>query len=235
MTSSASADGGEPDHRHTVVASLRRTWWLVGLGLAATLAVAAVLPSLDNRAYQARASLFLVDATAGRSAGGGSANPYLHGNDSLVTTAELLAGAMEADADARRASGVDHAILEVAVPRRPPAPLLHLVVTADSPGVATTAVDAAVESARRRLAEMQARGDVGVDRQVTVLEVYGNTPRQAQSGKIRPTIGILFLGTLLTVVAALALDHHRHREPVEPGHGDDRGPEPLRRTPVAVP
>src|SRR5690606_28847650 len=99
-----------------------------------------------------------------------------------------------ADADERRSAGTDPSLLEVSVPRRPPGPLLHLAVTAAAPEDAAVGMALAVESARRRLEELQARGDVGVDRQVTLLEVEANEPRQPQSGRMRPTAGIVFLG-----------------------------------------
>jgi hypothetical protein len=198
---------------------LYRSWWIFVPGLLLTLGLAWVLPSVNHRAYQARASLFLVDPTTANPNTGVATNPYLNGNNSLVTTAGLLATTLQSEAEDMHADGEMTSVVDVTVSEKPPEPLLYLVVTGVSADQAERDTATMIDLGQRRLQEVQSGGSVGSDHFVTTLSVERSAPRQAETSRVRPALGIVFLGLGLTVWFVLVFDRSRWgRHRVRPSH-----------------
>lgn len=187
--------------------ALGRRWYLVGPGLLLTIGLAWYLPKTYQRPFEARASLLLVDPSTASPADGAALNPYLVGNDSLVTTANVLAVAIRAEGEKLRVEGGSFAsTVDVAVASKPPAPLLHIVVTAADEGDAARDIDHVVAGAKARLAALQSSGEVSSRLFVTAVSVEHNEPRQPGSGKMRPMLATVGVGLGLVVWMACSLD-----------------------------
>ncbi len=198
------------------VISVGRVLWrrlaLVVPALVLTAALAWYLPKSYQRPFEARASVLLIDPTATTTAGGKAVNPFLVDHDALLTTADILATAIDADLEHARERGEGVAsLVDVKVASKPPEPLIGIVVTAGEEEDASRDIDLVLAEAQRRLRALQNDGEVNSSLYVTTLSIEHTAPRQAESGRLRPTLGIVVLGTSLTIWVALVLERRRRR------------------------
>jgi hypothetical protein len=200
------------DHHRDLVGVarlLRAYWWFTLPALLLTLGLAYRLPAGGHTPWEARSSLVIIDPTS--QSAGEQSNPYLVGHNSLLTTATLLASAVKDDVADLKASGQLTSEVDITVPEKPPEPIVQIVV--DGRDEASTSADIAtvVDVTSKRLQDVQTEGDVSHDHLVTSQTVETTVPHQEASSRIRPTLGIVAIGTALTIWIVLVADRRRGR------------------------
>ncbi|NYG07383.1 hypothetical protein BJ986_001870 [Phycicoccus badiiscoriae] len=184
--------------------SMRRRWYLLILGVLASLGLAVGTGIAVGPKYTLVSEVLLMppaSSTPGRS------NPYLI-LDGLSPAVDVvsLAAVDPAMLEKMRAEGLD---AEVLVERDilSPAPLAKVTVTATTPSKALTAQDIMLKQLPGTVAQLQSSAGIVASQQITTsVIVAGSKPATVRKGQVRYALAALIVGGATTFMLIGGLD-----------------------------
>ena len=218
----------------TALRLLRRRWYVWTIGLLVTVAVAAALFTVVKPKYNATSDFLLLvpDQEFTVNERQVRLNPYLSYGSGLTVTAEALVQALNGDEVAAVVEGLGGSGIFEAQGFLGSAPIVTLLVEADSQTAALTTLGLYADQLERALADRQAAAQVR-DNQVIVASAL-RVPLEAekdQGSRIRALAGALAVGIVLSIFAAFLLDtwltdRRRRAEEARRAAASDKPPTP---------
>lgn len=186
----------------------RRQWILTSALLLLTLIITAVSALTLHSSYQASATVALLNsATSSQTIGGG--NPYLSFDDSLVETANVLvieASSQQTAAQLRR-QGYTASFQATVLAENPETeePFVQISVSGSSADSVERTVRGVTAELDSLLGQLQAKVS-SANRATLQVMAEDNQPSPSASSKIKPLVGFLGLGLVLTFIVPQAVE-----------------------------